>query len=339
MHSLSDRQQYAALVLAMAAPIAFWLPSLPYLSVAAAALFGMAFFLLLERLRRKNALPYGVLCLQVCGKGWGRLLLAVSALWLLLAAGRTAEACERIYDGARAIPVISLLTWAAAVWAAGQGERALLRALCVAFLFCTAIFAAVLVFSLPDLTLRFLRPRFSWRGLGAALPSFLLASLLVYFPQGVRRHSPLGWSIAVAAFAVLASAVTAGSISPEVAASDAFPFGVMTKSLSLFGVMERFEAVVSAAVNAAYFALLALFAAAVRRLVLTMAPACPPKAVQWGQFFTGGALVLAGNWLPQSVYLLGAAIFWGVLPLVLLSVGKEKNGAKSEKILDKRENI
>ena len=97
----------------------------------------------------------------------------------------------------------------------------------------------------------------------------------------------------------------------------------MSKSISLFGTMERFEALVSAALTAGGFCLLALLClsnAAILRAVRPQAEKYAPI----GNFLLGGASIWLIAGVGMSVLAVGSAIFWGILPLLILSVAKRK---------------
>ena len=132
----------------------------------------------------------------------------------------------------------------------------------------------------------------------------------------------LGWGLAAAALCA------AGTLSPRVAGEEAFAVYTMAKSVSVFGVMERLEPVVSAALTAGGFCLLS---------VLCLANAKTARALGWkrrtgiGNFLLGCTGYLAGTVLPEGVQALAAAICWGIVPLVTLWVASVKNLQKNQK--------
>lgn len=120
----------------------------------------------------------------------------------------------------------------------------------------------------------------------------------------------------------------AGTLSPRVAGEEAFAVYTMAKSVSVFGVMERLEPVVSAALTAGGFCLLS---------VLCLANAKTAQAIGWkrrtgiGNFLLGCTGYLAGTVLPEGVQALAAAICWGMVPLVTLWVASVKKLQKNQK--------
>lgn len=73
---------------------------------------------------------------------------------------------------------------------------------------------------------------------------------------GARRTG--GWLAAGIGLCAAAALCAAGTLSPRVAGEEAFAVYTMAKSVSVFGVMERLEPVVSAALTAGGFCLLSV---------------------------------------------------------------------------------
>lgn len=144
--------------------------------------------------------------------------------------------------------------------------------------------------------------------------------------SGARRTG--GWLAAGIGLCAAAALCAAGTLSPRVAGEEAFAVYTMAKSVSVFGVMERLEPVVSAALTAGGFCLLA---------VLCLANAKTARALGWkkrtgiGNFLLGCTGYLAGTVLPEGVQAVAAAICWGIVPLVTLWVASVKNLQKNQK--------
>ena len=110
-----------------------------------------------------------------------------------------------------------------------------------------------------------------------------------------------------------------------------FPFYTMAQSLSLFGVVERFEPIVSMGLTAGGFCLLALLCRVNGRAFEVLLPRAGGGFAA-GVNFIGGCL---GMWLaerlPAAALAGGTAIFWGLLPIGTLLVGNRKKSQKIEK--------
>lgn len=230
---------------------------------------------------------------EVIPAAFGRAGRAVLALVLLggsLLLGGAARALCAIYPESRGGPLTGLLLLLAAAYAAERGEETVLRSGAILFFFLTAVEAVILGFSAVQV-------RAAWLAAGIGL-------------------------------CAAAALCAAGTLSPRVAGEEAFAVYTMAKSVSVFGVMERLEPVVSAALTAGGFCLLA---------VLCLANAKTARALGWkkrsgiGNFLLGCTGYLAGTVLPEGVQALAAAICWGIVPLVTLWVASVKNLQKNQK--------
>lgn len=149
---------------------------------------------------------------------------------------------------------------------------------------------------------------------------------VLYVRGGARRTG--GWLAAGIGLCAAAALCAAGTLSPRVAGEEAFAVYTMAKSVSVFGVMERLEPVVSAALTAGGFCLLS---------VLCLANAKTAQAIGWkrrtgiGNFLLGCTGYLAGTVLPEGVQAVAAAICWGIVPLVTLWVASVKKLQKNQK--------
>lgn len=158
--------------------------------------------------------------------------------------------------------------------------------------------------------------------------------LLSELCEDFRREKPEEWKQIEAAsysepdcaagigLCAAAALCAAGTLSPRVAGEEAFAVYTMAKSVSVFGVMERLEPVVSAALTAGGFCLLS---------VLCLANVKTARALGWkkrtgiGNFLLGCTGYLAGTVLPEGVQAVAAAICWGIVPLLALWVASVKN--------------
>ena len=160
----------------------------------------------------------------------------------------------------------------------------------------------------------------------AAMTAALSPMAVLYVRGGARRTG--GWLAAGVGLCAAAALCAAGTLSPRVAGEEAFAVYTMAKSVSVFGVMERLEPVVSAALTAGGFCLLS---------VLCLANAKTARAIGWkrrtgiGNFLLGCTGYLAGTVLPEGVQAVAAAICWGIVPLLALWVASVKNLQKNQK--------
>ena len=312
---MRDRQLCAVTLAAASVPALLYLPRLGWVWATAAA----AISALLLGLCGRRCAPGGLT--EVIPAAFGRAGRAVLALVLLggaLLLGGAARALCAIYPESRGGPLTGLLLLLAAAYAAERGEETVLRSGAILFFFLTAVEAVILGFSAVQVRAAWLAPQ-TGRVPFAAMTAALSPMAVLYVRGGARRTG--GWLAA-------GTLCAAGTLSPRVAGEEAFAVYTMAKSVSVFGVMERLEPVVSAALTAGGFCLLA---------VLCLANAKTARTLGWkkrtgiGNFLLGCAGYLAGTVLPEGVQALAAAICWGIVPLVTLWVASVKKLQKNQK--------
>ena len=115
--------------------------------------------------------------------------------------------------------------------------------------------------------------------------------------------------------------MTAGVLSPELAARRTVPLYDLAKSVSIFGVVERIEPLLSAAMTMGAFCLVSAMACACRNL--------------WGQIRSwrwsgvvccaaAGGLMKPAQSIDFRVITAGNAVFMVVIPVVILLLGKQR---------------
>lgn len=252
-------------------------------------------------------------------------MLALVLLGGALLLGGAARALCAIYPESRGGPLTGLLLLLAAAYAAERGEETVLRSGAILFFFLTAVEAVILGFSAVQVRAAWLAPQAGSVPL-AAMTAALSPMAVLYVRGGARRTG--GWLAAGIGLCAAAALCAAGTLSPRVAGEEAFAVYTMAKSVSVFGVMERLEPVVSAALTAGGFCLLS---------VLCLANAKTAQAIGWkrrtgiGNFLLGCTGYLAGTVLPEGVQAVAAAICWGMVPLVTLWVASVKKLQKNQK--------
>lgn len=312
------RRLYALGFCAFTVPAVLLLPRAGWLWAGLASV-GCALFLgALVVLRRQCG--HGVA--EVAGRtAYGRVCLLPALLWNLLILGATARQLCAAYPTGTPYPLVGVLLLVLAAYAAQRGETVVLRTAAVVFFALVVFYALILGFFAPKLHFAWLMPqtRVDWR----LLPSVLCPAVVLYLGGAEAKGKPLPWLILGAAFATLCAAVAAGSLSPAVAASEPFPFYTAAKSVSVLGAMERLEPLVSAALTAGGFCLLALLCAANGRIVAAFLPRAEKFTALLNLTLGSGAVWLSGV-LPQGAVAAGTAIFWGLFPFIVLCLGSRK---------------
>ena len=148
--------------------------------------------------------------------------------------------------------------------------------------------------------------------------------------ETVPRQSRQCWTFpAMALLGTAAAAVTGGILSPALAAEEG-SFLTLAKSVSILGVIQRFEALVSGAMVISGFSLCALLLAAAREILQTDVGAGRSPRVYPAILVP----VFAAAWLvPDIAGKIGAvcAICGGLLRIILQAVDQKKTFNKNEK--------
>ena len=200
-------------------------------------------------------------------------LAVVSLLWLVVVMAWSANLADSAFPMIDGFPVLGWTILALAAWGSWKGPAACARCAGVLCLFLLFLYGVVTVFALPDVQMENLLPSGKWvNGLWTA-GLFLLPAAVWYLPCTKSRKKP-AWvmgALLPAAAAVLA-AVTAGVLSPLLAASLPSPLYTLAQSVSLFGVVERIEPLLSAAMTMGVFCLLSAMACAAKELLSRLYP-------------------------------------------------------------------
>ena len=127
------------------------------------------------------------------------------------------------------------------------------------------------------------------------------------------------------------SLVCTGALSLPLAKQSANPFWLMSRSISVLGVMERFEALISALLALGFCCLLALLLLAGRKALRGARPSTSVSLAVWLTAGVSGALLWVAPRVPNSFYLYGDLLFWGLLPILTLGIVSVKKSEKIEK--------
>lgn len=255
---------------------------------------------------------------EAFGRPVGICVLLLSAAWMTLVLAKAAQAAGKAYpeDGVETLSTVVLLALAALAY--GKGSQTGMRAACVLSLFLAVLYSILLLAALGDVEWRWCLPWGAPAQAAVALSVGLLPAAALWLP-GEEKVSPGGLAIQTAAPAALAL-VTTGMLSAAVCRQEVHPFYTMTKSLSLFSVMERVEPLLSGALLMGFFCAASLLLGSAVQAVHTAVPDADEKRTGLAVSAAAFGLSWFVNRLPQGVWVVGSMLFWGVLPLVTLCV-------------------
>ena len=251
-----------------------------------------------------------------CGMA-GRSGLAVLTAALLLLSVWGARESALAFPETAGRPTAACLVLALAWAAVRRGAEVPGRCAAVLIRLLALLYGVVLLFSLPQLRWEWLGPVFDGRG---ALRCFCVL-LLPGAGLCLERETGAGFPARIwiaAALAGLGALVTAGILSPGLAAEPG-DFQTLARSVSILGVMQRFEALISGAQLISGFCLCALLLTAGRSLL----EALIGKGNAAKVFLPVLPILLVCAWLPAAgqpripgLIAICCALFLTILPLV-----------------------
>ena len=282
----------------------------------------------LQVMQRRSGLCMREAFDQAFGTGGGRVAAAAELLWLLFAASGAAAASQIAFEDdlgpfLSAIPLLLVAL-------AGQKGRLAVGRVCGALALCLAgLYAIITAASLRHVQAAWCRPEGVPADAALALCLCLAPACLAFI--AAKEEMPRN-SIGTAAVSALLPAVpaflTAACLSPELARQEPLPFLTLTKSLSVMSVMQRFELLLSVAQLLGLFTLLTMLACAAGK----MAAAVRGKRIGENESGMFCLLAFGGSFfayaVPMWVWAVGAAVFWGLVPILTQVIVNIK---KSEK--------
>lgn len=218
--------------------------------------------------------------------------------------------------GGNAVPLILLFL---STWASSGRERAA-RTACVLLWPVLLLLGAVLLSGLPELEWKHLEP--IWQMPNAHLITVSLIPALWAGREG-KTNGRLLWGAAV--FAFVTAAVTAGVLSPVVSGTAQAPVYELSRSIRLFGIAERPESLIAAAMTIGYFV-------TVTYLLSSEGNAWKGRNCIWLASAVSGILLISGLRIDSRLMAIGSILFWVVLPAIS---SWKKNLKKAKKELDK----
>ena len=249
------------------------------------------------------------------GKAAGRVVLAIGGVFTLLAAAQTARRAGNAFpDGTAELAggVIVLL----GTLAGEKGAKQAAKVCGVLFLVLAGLYTIIILAAAKNVQLRWMEPWGGARQTLEVVPPLLVLTCLRFLP-GRKAAVKSGWLGLLAVCPAAFAALTAGCLSPRLTQQLTFPFYTVSQSLSVLGVMERLEPVVSAALLLGFFALESLLLEATREQIERAAPIIAGKRwarVALGIVVFGLSFVTEG--IPAEAWALGAAVCWGIAPLL-----------------------
>ena len=313
---LTPRQVRAWSLCALSVPAAMALPGCGWLWVLGGSILACVIVVCQQAMQRRSGLSMREALTAAFGAGGGRVVAAAELLWLLFAASGAAAASQIAFedDLGPFLPAIPLLLAALA----GQKGRLAAGRVCGVLALCLAgLYAIITAASLRHVQPDWCRPQGVPADAALALCLCLGPACLAFVTGGEETpHVSPGTAAASALLPAVAAFLTAACLSPELARQEPLPFLTLTKSLSVLSVMQRFELLLSVAQLLGLFTLLVMLVCAADSMTDMM------KRKKDAERASGAFCLLAfgGSFfayrLPIWLWAVGAAIFWGIVPVL-----------------------
>lgn len=333
-NEFSARQLAALMVTALVAPLATACAAVSWqwilLAAAPAALYYIYIVRMTKAIDEKQS--YDKLLVRAYGRYGGGILLALYWIFIVLLLGYAARQSVGSFPQDEGMPVVPLALMVIAAVTAAKGRGAVCRFGGILFLFVTALLGITLVFAARDISLAKLAPVGAYEDSILPFTIFLLPASALFLRDGISRRDSnyLPWFLMLLVLALAISLVCIGSLGLELAEKEAHPFWFVSRSISVLGVMERFEAVVSSMLAMSFCTLLACLLALGAKAGTALVPLASNALAVWLTAALGfGALWLAPM-LPEQLWQGMMSIFWGILPALTLGIVRGKKIEKNE---------
>lgn len=318
---IGERQRWAWQTAALSAVAACCLCKISWLWVLLGSIAVTIYQIILETHMPEQGLANSA----VSSLGWfGKLVLLLTWGWTIYTMGWAAGLADRAFPMIHGTPILGWIILAVAAWGSWKGTAVCARCCSVLSLFLICIYGLVLAFAIPEVQFKNLNPTGTWIDSIQVLGLLLVGSGVWYGPIE-KSEKRAGWRrLLLPLMAAGLSAITTGMLSPGLVQLRQDPFYDVAKSISLFGVMERIEPLLSVAMTMGVFALLT-----------TMATACQSigQALKPGRWYGCGSCaaaipLLLLDYKTGEIQTFGAILVWLILPVLLL-VGNWRNRANT----------
>ena len=310
---ISERQRLVWLAAAVSAPAAIVLCRLNWLWVLLGGLAVCLYYLYIEKKLGADGLTS---CMTDTA---GMVLAVIMIFWIILMMGYCACLADAAFPMVDGFPGLGWVLLALAAWGSRKGARACAGCSGILCLLLIVLYCVVAVFSLPDVELSYCRPTPKWAQALVAGSVFLLPAGVWTVPVAERTGTKRYWILLLPVSAAVLSAVTAGVLSPELAERVQVPLYEVSRSVSVLGVVERIEPLLSAAMTMGLNCLLCCLACACQMLAQQVEP-----WQWWGSLccLAAAGAMYAARHLSGGVWVAGNLLIFLLFPAVLVSFKK-----------------
>lgn len=318
MHS---RQAGALILCAISVPAILLLPKLHPAAVVILSAFcvGIWYYLRDDPLPLESLRFHAVVCIPM-------------AMLLILALGRACRFTGESYPTSDKMLWIDLILLALAVYAAKDGMEKILRTAAICFFFLLLIYVIIGIFSIKNINIVYPTGRPVFNQEYTALSWLFLPLFASLFRDTSVKERKGLWAVGHFLMTVGPTVLVWITQSPAFASLEKFPFYAAVKTIRVFHIMERFEAILSAALTAGNFLLMGMLTVFGEKMLDRMFPQMR-KGLKYCILFFGAVVArLIKIQLLDLLIAVLAPILWGLLPIILFLKKRRKILQKNEKI-------
>lgn len=250
-----------------------------------------------------------------------RWLCLLEILWQTVLLGRLAGESIACWEDAKAFPFIPVVLLAVSALAAQNGAIRAGRMGAILVWLILPVLGIVVVAGTLD-------AQWSWVRREITSPDGLLITLLLtpclgfFLPQRQNTKS-YGVCIALGILAVIAAVVTDAILGADVAVNAPNSLYEFSKSVTVFGVAERFEALIACVITGGWFSLFTMILCTIYQLGVKISS----QAAKWLVWACASIAVGLMCILPKATLWMGVGslIFWGLIPALTQILGHIKN--------------
>ena len=314
--AIGERQRWVWLLSALSVVAAAEAGAYSWPWVALGSLLVSGYYLYLDWITPSTGIAGAMTSL-----GWaGKSLILLTMIWNVVAMGWAATLADTAFPMVDGFPVLGWVLLAAAAWGSWKGAASCARCCGVLSLFLLFLYGIVVTFALPDVQWKNLILTGNWKE-SIWIVGLMLTGMGAWYVPCHKNTKKPGWTMVlflpIGIFVL--SVITTGVLSPALVAVSQVPLYEVAQSVSLFGVVERIESLLSAAMTMGVFALLS-----------TMSAACQclgNELKQWRYYGIVCCIAAFGTMYLKKYFTVefrtfGAGMVWLVLPLVSVVVSK-----------------
>ena len=254
---IGERHRWGWLAAAETAVIAAELCRYNWISAAVGSAAVLLFHWYMNRTVWEKGAAEQIAKIKVVGKA----LLIISMICFELLLVWAAVLAGKAFPASETSPLLGWILLGLAAWGSIKGAEACAACSGVLSLFLLALYGVVAVFSVPDVNAEYLQIRGDGKEILQCI-GYLMPAAIVWYLPGKKDVHNRKWDIAALLLvgAGVLSLITSGVLSPELVREVTVPLYVVAQSVSLFGVVERIEPLLSAAMTMGIFAMLSVIA-------------------------------------------------------------------------------